>query len=68
VKSITKHQGGFTFPIHFPLVIPKREIVWSIIDNGDKENQKRNYKKFLEGKDVVKTCKEMINILEKYEI
>lgn len=68
VKSITKHQGGFTFPIHFSLVIPVREIVWSIIDNGDKENQKRNYKRFLEGKDVVKTCKEMINILEKYEI
>lgn len=67
VKSITKHQGGFTFPIHFPLVIPKREIVWSIIDNGYKENQKKKYKKFLEGKDVIETCQKAIEIFEKYE-
>lgn len=68
VKSITKQQGGFSFSIHFPLVIPKKEIVWSIVENGDKENQKRNYKKFLEGNDVLETCKRMIEILEKYEI
>lgn len=68
VREISEQVGGFEFPIEFPFESPEREIVWSIIDNGDKENQKRNYKKFLEGKDVVKACKEMINILEKYEI
>lgn len=68
VKSITKQCGGLTFPMHFPLVIPKREVVWSIIDNGSMENQKENYKKFLEGKDVTETCKNIIEILKKYEI
>lgn len=68
VKSITKHQGGLTFPTHFPLVIPKRDIVWSIIDNGDKENQKRNYKKFLAGRNVIETCQKVIEILEKHDL
>ena len=70
VKDITKQGGGFSFPIHFPLVIPKKEVVWSIIDNGgeDKENQRNNYKKLLEGKDIVETCNNIIEILEKYEL
>lgn len=67
VKSITSQQGGITFPIHFPLVIPRRKIVWSIADNGNKESQKKNYKKFIAGKDVIETCQRAIKILEKYE-
>lgn len=70
VKDITKQNGGFTFPIEFPLVIPKKEVVWSIIDNGgeDKKNQRNNYKKLLEGKEIIETCKNVIEILEKYEL
>lgn len=69
VKDITKQNGGFTFPMEFALVIPKKEIVWSIIDNGgeDKKNQRNNYKKLLEGKEIIETYKCIIEILEKYE-
>lgn len=69
VKDITKQKGGIAFPIHFPIEIPERIIVWSIIDNGGKkfENQRKNYKTFLEGKDIVETCKNVIEVLEKYQ-
>ena len=69
VKEITDQKGGIVFPIHFPIEISERIIVWSIIDNGGEkvENQRNNYKKFLEGKDIVETCKYAIDILEKYK-
>lgn len=68
VKNITKQRGGFSFSIHFPLVLPKKEVIWSIVDNGDKENQRNNYKILLEGKDIIETCNNVIKILEKYEL
>ena len=70
VKAITAPRGGLTFPIHFPLEIPKRKIVWSIVGNEDPryENQRIRYKEFLGGKNVVETCKYAIEILEKYEL
>lgn len=70
IKKITKEVGGFTFPIEFPFEGPKREVIWSIVDNGDKrwENPRKNYKKILEGKNVNETCKKVIEILEKYEL
>lgn len=66
VVEITDQQGGFSFPISFPLTIPRREVVWSVVDNGDKENQKINYKKYLAGKNVIETCEDIIKILNKY--
>ena len=66
VVEITEQQGGFSFPTSFPLTIPRREVVWSVVDNGYIENQRRNYKKFLAGKNVIETCEEIIKILEKY--
>lgn len=70
VKDITRQQGGMTFPIHFPLVIPKKEVVWSIVSNKNTkyQNQRDNYEKLLSGKNVIKTCKSAIEILEKYEL
>ncbi len=70
VKDITKQNGGFSFPIQFPLVIPKKEVVWSIVDNGgeDKKNQRNNYKKLLEGKEIIETCRNVIEILENYRL
>ena len=52
------------------MVIAKKEVVWSIIDNGgeDKKNQRNNYKKLLEEKEIIETCKNVIEILEKYEL
>lgn len=66
VREIAKMQGGITFPIHFPLVIPQKEVVWSvgILDNPKYENQYRNYKEILEGKSVVKTCEIIIELIK----
>lgn len=68
VKTIVAPRDGLVFPMHFPLAIPKRKIVWSIVDNGDSkyENQRTRYKEFLSGKDVIETCKCVIDILKKY--
>lgn len=68
VKEITKQSGGFLFPISFPLEIPERKVVWKIVDNGDKENQMKNYKTCLEGKDVIDTCEDFISELKKYNL
>ncbi len=70
VRDLTKQRGGFSFPMHFELNIPKKEIVWSIVDNGgkDRKNQRNYYKVFLEGKDVIETCENVIEILKKYEL
>lgn len=70
VKRITEEVGGFEFPIEFPFESPAREVIWSIVDDGDKrwENQRKNYKKFLEGKNVNVTCKNVIELLERYSI
>lgn len=70
VKTIAAPRGGLVFPTHFHSVIPKRKIVWSIVGNEDPkyENQRIRYKEFLSGKDVVETCKYVIDILEKYKL
>ncbi|MBD5481470.1 MAG: hypothetical protein HDR15_02890 [Lachnospiraceae bacterium] len=70
VKKITDEVGGFEFPIKIPFESPEREVIWSIVDDGDKrwENQRKKYKKFLEGKNVNRTCKNVIGLLEKYEL
>lgn len=70
VKTIAVPREGLVFPIHFPLVMPKKRIVWSIVNNEDTkfENQRIRYKEFLEGKDVIETCKNVIDMLEKYEL
>lgn len=70
VKTIVEPIGGLVFLIHFPLVIPKREIVWSIVanENPKYKNQRIRYEEFLSGKDVIKTCEHVIDILEKYTL
>ena len=64
IKEISSQRGGVTFPIAFPLVIPHKQIVWSIVDNG-KESQRNNYKEILCGKDVIVTCEKVIEVLMK---
>lgn len=70
VKTIVAPRGGLVFPMHFPSAIPKRKIVWSIVGNEDPkyENQRTRYKEFLSGKDVIETCKCVIDMLEKYTL
>lgn len=71
VKGITEEIGGFEFQIKFPFESSVREVIWSsTIDGKDKrwENQRENYKKFLEGKNVNETCNNVIEMLEKCKI
>lgn len=70
VKTIATPRGGLVFPMHFPLAIPERKIVWSIVGNGEPkyENQRTKYKEFLSEKDVIETCKCVIDTLEKYTL
>lgn len=67
VKDITRQQGGMTFPIYFPLIISKKEVVWSIVSNKNAkyQNQRDNYEKLLSGKDVIKTCKNVNRSIRK---
>lgn len=69
VTTIATQRGGMTFPIHFPLAIPKREVVWSIKDNDNNkfENQRKKYEEYLKGRDVIETCGEVIGKLKDYE-
>lgn len=70
IKTIVAPKSGLVFPMHFSLAIPKRKIVWSIVGKEDSkyENQRIRYKEFLSEKDVIETCKNVIDILEKYKL
>lgn len=70
VRTIAIQRGGVAFPIHFPLEIPRKEVVWSIKDNnGNKfENQRNKYEELLRGKDVIKMCRKIIDMLREYEL
>ena len=65
VETITKPTGGITFPIHFPLVIPVRRIIWKVKWDARSKRQEEMYLKHLDGKDVVSTCGEFIERLKK---
>lgn len=67
IKEISSQRGGITFPIVFPLVIPQKQIIWSIVDNG-KISQRNNYKEILSGKDVITTCEKVIELLMRCEM
>lgn len=62
------HQisGGISFPISFPLTIPPIRYVWSISTNESDlyKNQVKNYRKYLEHKDVMETITKAKHDLE----
>lgn len=65
--NFTEKTGGMSFPIVFPLVIPKKEIRWKKLDNNGKfESQYNNYIKYLEKQPVIETYKKVIDVLLKY--
>ena len=68
VETITKPTGGITFPIHFPLEIPVRRIIWKVKWDARSKRQEEMYLKHLDGKDVVSTCGEFIERLKEYSI
>ena len=68
VETITKPASGITFPIHFPLEIPVRRIIWKVKWDARSKRQEEMYLKHLDGKDVVSTCGEFIEQLKEYSI
>lgn len=65
--ELTKQTGGMSFPITFPVAIPKKEIKWKKLDNNGKyEGQYNNYVEYLQDKSVIETCERVIGILLNY--
>lgn len=65
--NIHRKEGDFTFnSFEFPLVIPPSTITWASTDELNEYQSKwvfKNYKKYIEGKEVLETINEAISIL-----
>ena len=68
LETVTKSAGGMTFPIHFPLDIPVRRIIWKVKWDARSKRQQEMYLQYLDGEDVVSTCGEFIERLKQYPI
>ena len=56
--------GGFHFPIHFPLIVPKIDVVWKWQDLNTKHaDQKLAFKELFAGKPVLKTLEGVLGQL-----
>lgn len=65
--DFTEETGGISFPITFPLVIPKKEVRWKKLENNGKfESQYNNYVKYLEKQPIIDTYKKAIDMLLRY--
>ena len=66
--QIHKKDGGFRFPMSFPLVIEKIRVVWMPAGEsltGKYPGQKENYIKYLEREEVLETFSKVITFLNK---
>ncbi|TMN21823.1 hypothetical protein [Lentibacillus cibarius] len=64
--KIHKKEGGFSFPISFPLEIPPLTVHWmkaGEILEGKWPDQKKNYEKYIENKEIMGTFKLAIDYL-----
>lgn len=64
--QIHRKDGGFEFPITFPMEIEEITINWmpaGDVLNGKYPEQKGNYINYLEGKEVIETFKKVITFL-----
>ncbi|MDX8359834.1 hypothetical protein [Cytobacillus sp. IB215316] len=65
--TIHTNEGGVQFPISFPLEIPPISVHWmpagEILDGGGYK-QKENYKRYIEGKDVLDSFKLAMDFLQ----
>lgn len=68
IETVTKSAGGMTFPIHFPLDIPVRRIIWKVKWDARSKHQQEMYLQYLDSKDVVTTCGEFIEQLKQFSI
>lgn len=66
--QIHQKDGGFSFPISFPLAADPITVHWmpaGEILKGDYENQKKNYVKYIEGKEILDTFNQVLTFLNK---
>lgn len=67
--KVCDEKVGAIFPIRYPIKF-STHLIWSSADNiahdAYMKNQKENYCEVLEGKDMVKTMVEMLDIIKKY--
>lgn len=68
MEFITLHQkeGGFSFPFSFPVVFPPITVHWAKAGDllvGKFESQKENYVKYIEGKEIIDTFKDVLFFL-----
>jgi len=66
--QIHRKDGGFEFPISFPMEIEEITVNWMPAGDiliGKYPDQKENYIKYLEGKEVLETFSKVITFLNK---
>lgn len=63
--TIHEEEGGFEFPIEFPLEIFPITVHWINTEevNEGRPNQLENYKNYIEGREVLKTFNQAISFL-----
>lgn len=63
-----EEDGGFSFPMEFPIEIPELKIVWTQasdipVNDSEFKNQRNHYISYLQGKKVVDTVNEVFDYL-----
>lgn len=64
--SIHHKEGGLTLPFTLPMTLPVIKVLWMSageVLNGRHPNQKENYVKHIEGKEVLKTFSQVMIFL-----
>lgn len=63
--KIHEKEGGFTLPISFPLSAPPITVHWISAEkvNEGYENQVDNYKKYVEGREILETFEQALSFL-----
>lgn len=71
IMQVHQHEGGFSFPLEFPLEILPISVHWmkaGIKLEGKYKKQKMHYEEHIEGKEVVGTFEDSLEFLrEEYQ-
>ncbi len=68
IFQIHQKEGGFEFPLVFPLEIKEIKVVWMSAGKvliGEHKNQAENYIKHLQGKEVLDTFQDVVTFLNR---
>lgn len=68
--KIHEKEGGFEFPIEFPIESPPITVHWTSVDKLSEgyEDQVENYTRYVEGKEVLETFEQALSFLNEMEI